>query len=88
VSGATNLESYAPGIAEALIATAAGLFAAIPAAVAYNSFLRRVRVMIIEMDEFQYDFIHLPPETAAAGGLSDGLPASTAGPDRRFRKSM
>ncbi len=59
VSGATNLESYAPGIAEALIATAAGLFAAIPAAVAYNSFLRRVRVMIIEMDEFQYDFLHL-----------------------------
>lgn len=58
-SGASNLESYAPGIAEALIATAVGLFAAIPAAVGYNSFLRRVRVMVIEMDEFHYDFIHL-----------------------------
>jgi biopolymer transport protein TolQ len=59
MSGASNLEAYAPGIAEALIATAAGLFAAIPAAVGYNSLLRQVRVMIIEMDEFQYDFIHL-----------------------------
>ncbi len=58
-SGAANLESYAPGIAEALIATAVGLFAAIPAAVAYNSLLRKVRVMISEMDEFQYDFVHL-----------------------------
>ncbi len=59
MSGASNLEAYAPGIAEALIATAVGLFAAIPAAIAYNSLLRQVRVMIIEMDEFQYDFIHL-----------------------------
>ncbi|MBP7147149.1 MAG: MotA/TolQ/ExbB proton channel family protein [Acidobacteria bacterium] len=57
--GAASLETYAPGIAEALIATAAGLAAAVPAAVAYNSFLRQVRIMSIEMDEFQYDFIHL-----------------------------
>ncbi len=59
ISGAASLETYAPGIAEALIATAAGLFAAIPAAVAYNAFLRQVRIMSIEMEEFQYDFIHL-----------------------------
>jgi biopolymer transport protein TolQ len=59
MSGAANLESYAPGIAEALIATAVGLFAAIPAAIGYNSLLRRVRISIIEMDEFQYDFIHM-----------------------------
>ncbi len=59
VTGAASMQSYAPGIAEALIATAAGLFAAIPAAVAYNSFLRQIRIMSIEMEEFQYDFIHL-----------------------------
>jgi len=59
MTGAASLETYAPGIAEALIATAAGLFAAIPAAVAYNSFLRQVRIMGIEMEEFQYDFVHL-----------------------------
>ena len=58
-TGSASLEAYAPGIAEALIATAAGLGAAIPAAVAFNSFLRQVRIMNIEMDEFQYDFIHL-----------------------------
>jgi biopolymer transport protein TolQ len=58
-TGSASLEAYAPGIAEALIATAAGLAAAIPAAVAYNSFLRQVRIMGIEMEEFQYDFVHL-----------------------------
>lgn len=58
-SGATSIESYAPGIAEALVATAAGLVAAVPAAIAYNSFLRRVRVMTIEMEEFQLDFVHM-----------------------------
>ncbi len=59
MTGAASLETYAPGIAEALIATAAGLFAAVPAAVAYNSFYRQVRNMSIEMEEFQYDFTHL-----------------------------
>lgn len=58
-TGSASLEAYAPGIAEALIATAAGLAAAIPAAVAFNSFLRQVRIMSIEMEEFQYDFVHL-----------------------------
>jgi biopolymer transport protein TolQ len=58
-SGAASIESYAPGIAEALVATAMGLVAAVPAAVAYNSFLRQVRIMTIEMDEFQLDFVHL-----------------------------
>lgn len=59
MTGAASLETYAPGIAEALIATAAGLIAAVPAAVAYNYFLRQVRVLSIEMEEFQYDFTHL-----------------------------
>ena len=58
-TGAASIESYAPGIAEALVATAAGLLAAVPAAVAYNSFLRRVRNTNIEMEEFQFDFVHL-----------------------------
>ncbi len=54
-----SIEVFAPGIAEALVATAAGLVAAVPAAIAYNSFLRQVRIMGIEMEEFQYDFTHL-----------------------------
>jgi biopolymer transport protein TolQ len=59
LTGSATLANYAPGIAEALIATAAGLFAAVPAAVAYNSFLRQVRKMNIEMEEFQYEFTHM-----------------------------
>ena len=59
LAGSATLAEYAPGIAEALIATAAGLFAAVPAAVAYNSFLRQVRKMNIEMEEFQYEFTHM-----------------------------
>jgi biopolymer transport protein TolQ len=42
----------APGIAEALITTAAGLFAAIPAVIAYNYFVSRVRDLGARMDNF------------------------------------
>jgi oxygen-dependent protoporphyrinogen oxidase len=47
-----SLAVVAPGIAEALITTAAGLAAAIPAVVAYNYYLSRARKMIIEMEDF------------------------------------
>ncbi|NIW35434.1 MAG: hypothetical protein GWN32_02450, partial [Gemmatimonadetes bacterium] len=49
---------YAPGIAEALVATAAGLGAAIPAVIGYNHFLGRLRSMDLVIDEFIADFIH------------------------------
>lgn len=57
--GSANLATVAPGIAEALIATAAGLFAAIPAVVAYNYFLSRTRVLSSEMDNFSNDFMNI-----------------------------
>ncbi|MFH1132740.1 MAG: MotA/TolQ/ExbB proton channel family protein, partial [Pseudomonadota bacterium] len=57
--GAANLATVAPGIAEALIATAIGLMAAIPAVVAYNYFLRRVKVLSAEMDSFSNDFLNI-----------------------------
>lgn len=50
--GATSLRATAPGIAEALITTAAGLFAAIPAVIAYNHYLHRVRDFSARMDNF------------------------------------
>ncbi|GBD97117.1 MAG TPA: Tol-Pal system subunit TolQ [Nitrospirae bacterium] len=50
--GAASLAVVAPGIAEALIATAAGLGAAIPAVVAYNYYLSRTRRIIIMMEDF------------------------------------
>jgi len=53
---ATTLRAVAPGIAEALIATAAGLFAAIPAVIAYNHFLHHSRLFATQMDNFASEF--------------------------------
>jgi biopolymer transport protein TolQ len=57
--GAANLTTVAPGIAEALIATAIGLVAAIPAVMAYNYLVRRIRVLSAEMESFQNDFLNI-----------------------------
>ena len=54
-----SVTTVAPRIAEALIATAIGLVAAIPAVMAYNYFLRRIRVLTSEMDTFQKDFLNI-----------------------------
>ncbi len=54
-----SLPSVAPGIAEALIATAIGLVAAIPAVMAYNLFLRKIRVLSSEMEAFSNDFLNI-----------------------------
>lgn len=52
-----SLAVVAPGIAEALIATAFGLFAAIPAVMAYNYFVNRVRLVAAEMEDFCLEFL-------------------------------
>jgi len=57
--GSASLAVVAPGISEALIATAAGLAAAIPAVVAYNYFSNRLRVVETEMYNFSSDFLNL-----------------------------
>ncbi len=56
-TGAASLAVVAPGIAEALIATAMGLAAAIPAVIAYNYYLSRARRMIIEMEDFSEELL-------------------------------
>ena len=58
-AGATSLGVVAPGIAEALIATAAGLFAAIPAVYFYNAFTNRVKKFATEMDDFSLEFLNI-----------------------------
>lgn len=58
-SGSTSLSVVAPGIAEALIATAAGLFAAIPAVYFYNSLTNRVKHFAQGMDDFSLEFLNL-----------------------------
>jgi biopolymer transport protein TolQ len=54
--GSATLATVAPGISEALIATAAGLAAAIPAVIAYNHFVSQIRVMATEMENFASEF--------------------------------
>jgi biopolymer transport protein TolQ len=58
-AGSTSLAAVGPGIAEALIATAAGLFAAIPAAMAYNHFGHTLRELGSQMDDFGLEFLNL-----------------------------
>ena len=58
-SGSTSLGVVAPGIAEALIATAAGLFAAIPAVYFYNLLTQRVKLFASEMDDFSLEFMNI-----------------------------
>lgn len=58
-SGNASLASVAPGISEALIATAIGLFAAIPAAIAFNYLNTKVRGQAIAMDSFNQDLLNL-----------------------------
>ena len=54
-----SIQAVAPGIAEALIATAAGLFAAIPAVIAYNQFVNKIKNIAIQMDDFSMEFMNL-----------------------------
>jgi len=58
-AGSASLAIVAPGIAEALIATAVGLAAAIPAVIAYNYYLSMSRKMIIDMEDFAEDLLEL-----------------------------
>ena len=59
ITGSAGMDVVSQGISEALVATAIGLMAAIPAVVAYNYFLRRIRVLSSEMDNFSSDFLNI-----------------------------
>jgi biopolymer transport protein TolQ len=55
----SSIQAVAPGIAEALIATAVGLAAAIPAVVAFNHFAREIRVLTADMENFSAEFLNI-----------------------------
>ena len=59
VKGTASIGGVAPGIAEALIATAAGLIAAIPAVIFFNYLNRKVQTFITRMDDFSHEFIFM-----------------------------
>ena len=58
-TGSTDLSVVAPGIAEALIATAAGLAAAIPAVYFYNLLTNRVKLYLSAMEDFSLEFLNI-----------------------------
>lgn len=55
----SSIQAVAPGIAEALIATATGLVAAIPAVIGYNHFARQIRVLAADMENFASEFLNI-----------------------------
>ncbi len=57
-AGAATLRAVAPGISEALITTAAGLFVAVPAVVAYNQFSARIRIFASAIDDFSRELLN------------------------------
>jgi biopolymer transport protein TolQ len=57
--GSASLAVVAPGISEALIATAAGLAVAIPAVIAFNYFMQRIKVIESELISFSADFLNI-----------------------------
>ena len=57
--GSASLAVVAPGISEALIATAAGLAVAIPSVIAFNYFTQRIRVIESELKSFSSDFLNI-----------------------------
>jgi biopolymer transport protein TolQ len=73
--GSASLAVVAPGISEALIATAAGLGAAIPAVIGYNYFVNRVKHWATEMDGFSLDLLNVlgRPVPRVARAVKDGV---------------
>jgi biopolymer transport protein TolQ len=66
VQGSASIAAVAPGVSEALVATAAGLFAAIPAVMAYNFFLSRIRKMSFRVEAFTIEFLNTLEESEKA----------------------
>ncbi|MFO8112762.1 MAG: protein TolQ [Desulfosalsimonadaceae bacterium] len=58
-AGSTSLGTVAPGVSEALVATAAGLAVAIPAVMAFNYFTQKIRIIESEMESFSSDFMSI-----------------------------
>ena len=71
-AGAATLRAVAPGISEALITTAAGLFVAVPAVVAYNQFTARIRVLASATDDFCRELLNSFDEIPAPNAPTRG----------------
>jgi biopolymer transport protein TolQ len=77
-AGAATLRAVAPGISEALITTAAGLFVAVPAVVAYNQFAARVRTFASAIDDFGRELLNSLEEIQSRSAAAATAPRTTA----------
>ena len=66
-NGAADLATVGPGISEALITTATGIAAAIPAVVAYNHFAGKIKRLAVDMECFSQDFINIVQRSLSTG---------------------
>lgn len=67
--GTASIAAVAPGVAEALVATAAGLLTAIPAVIAYNYYLTRIRKSVFRAESFSIEFMNALPARSAHAGI-------------------
>jgi biopolymer transport protein TolQ len=94
-AGSATLRAVAPGISAALITTAAGLFVAVPALVAYNLFVARIRVLASAVDDFCRELLNAldeiparpgPARTANAEGIREPIQGAGREADRGLYK--
>jgi biopolymer transport protein TolQ len=67
--GTASIAAVAPGVAEALVATAAGLLTAIPAVIAYNYYLTRIRKSVFRAESFGIEFMNALPVKGRPAGV-------------------
>jgi biopolymer transport protein TolQ len=79
----TSIQAVAPGIADALIATAAGIAAAVPAVIGYNRYLNRIKILAAEMDSFSLRLLNfIEREALDSYGVQQQQRAQRAHADR------
>ncbi len=76
LTGSASLAAVAPGISEALVATAFGLAAAIPAVIGYNHFLHRLQLATTELEGFTASLLNAAEEQEADPGTAPQIPAT------------
>jgi len=86
-AGAATLRAVAPGISEALVTTAAGLFVAVPAVVAYNQFTARIRVYAAAIDDFCRELLNTLEEIPVRAPVAPPRPA-TPEPAREVERGL
>ena len=79
IAGVATLHAVAPGISAALITTAAGLFVAVPAVVAYNQFTARIRVFASAIDDFSRELLNSLDEMPVRPPVTSQLRSQTTG---------